>query len=79
MHDSTLTSAHKRAARAIGKPSLTVHDLRRTGATLAAQSGATVREVMRRLGHTQPTVAMIYQLADDARDAEVARRMGELA
>lgn len=28
---------------------------------------------------TQPTVAMIYQVADDARDAEVARRMGELA
>ena len=38
---------------------MTVHDLRRTGATLAAQSGATTREVMRRLGHTTAAVAMI--------------------
>lgn len=76
MHDSVLNRAHKRAAVAIGRPEMTVHDLRRTGATLAAQSGATTREVMRRLGHTTAAVAMIYQVADDARDAEVARRMG---
>lgn len=79
LHDNTLRKAHRRAACAIGRPSLTVHDLRRTGATLAAQSGATVREVMRRLGHTRPTVAMLYQVADDERDAAVAARMGGLA
>ena len=42
--------AHKAAAVAIGRPSLTLHDLRRSGATLAGQSGATVRELMRFLG-----------------------------
>ena len=79
MHDTSLRAAHKRAATAIGRPEMTVHDLRRTGATLAAQSGATTREVMRRLGHTTAAVAMIYQVADNARDAEVARRMGAMS
>ena len=63
---------------AIGRPSLTLHDLRRSGATLAGQSGATVRELMRFLGHTQPAVAMIYQIADDARDDVRAERMSAL-
>lgn len=75
MHDSVLYKAHKRAARAIGRGTLTLHDLRRTGATLAAQSGATTREIMRRLAHTRPDVAMIYQVADDARDRMVADSM----
>lgn len=79
MSDVTLRKAHRRAAAAIGRPSLRVHDLRRTGATLAAQSGATIRELMRRLGHTRPDVAMVYQVADDERDAAVAARMGGLA
>lgn len=79
LSDVTLRKAHRRAAAAIGRPSLRVHDLRRTGATLAAQSGATIRELMRRLGHTRPDVAMVYQVADDERDAAVAARMGGLA
>jgi hypothetical protein len=79
MSDVTLRKAHRRAAAAIGRSSLRVHDLRRTGATLAAQSGATIRELMRRLGHTRPDVAMVYQVADDERDAAVAARMGGLA
>jgi len=62
----------------IGKPTLTIHDLRRTGATLAGQSGATVKELMHRLGHTLPQVAMIYQVADAQRDAAVASRMSAL-
>lgn len=79
LSDVTLRKAHRRAASAIGRPSLRLHDLRRTGATLAAQSGATIRELMRRLGHTRPDVAMVYQVADDERDAAVAARMGGLA
>lgn len=73
-----LLRAHKTAAKAAGHPDMTVHDLRRTGATLAGQSGATIRELMRRLGHTTPGVAMIYQRADDDRDRAVAQRMSEL-
>lgn len=78
LHDQVMREAHKRGAQAIGKPTLTIHDLRRTGATLAAQSGATTKEIMRRLGHTTAAMAMLYQVADDERDAAVARRMGEL-
>lgn len=78
MSESALRDAHVIGRAAIDKPGLTIHDLRRTGATLAGQSGATTKELMRRLGHTQPQVAMLYQVADDERDAEVARRMGPL-
>ena len=79
LHDQVMREAHKRGAQAIGQPTLTVHDLRRTGATLAAQSGATTKEIMRRLGHTTAAVAMLYQVADDVRDAAIARRMDELS
>lgn len=75
LNDTVVYKAHKHAAKAIGRPTLTLHDLRRTGATLAAQSGATTKEIMRRLGHTRPDVAMIYQIADDARDRAVANAM----
>ena len=75
LNTSVLRDAHRRAAKAIGRPTLTLHDLRRTGATLAAQTGATVKELMRMLGHTQPGVAMLYQVADEQRDRERAERM----
>lgn len=78
MSESTLWDAHVVGREAINKPTLTIHDLRRTGATLAGQSGATVKELMHRLGHTLPQVAMIYQVADAQRDAAVASRMSEL-
>ena len=63
----------------IGKPELRVHDLRHAGAVLAAQSGATVAELMHRIGHTTPAMAMTYQHVAANRDAEIARRMSELA
>ena len=75
MDPNVLREAHKKAAKAIERPTLTLHDLRRTGATLAAQTGATIKELMRMLGHTQPGVAMLYQIADNDRDRERAQRM----
>lgn len=77
MNDSMLNKAHKRAAAAIGRPNLTIHDMRRTAATLAAQGGATTYEVMRLLGHTRPDVAMMYQLTDTERDRERAARLDD--
>jgi integrase len=55
-----------------------LHDLRHAGLTLAAQSGATLAEVMRRAGHSSSRAAMIYQHAAERRDAEVAKRLGRL-
>ncbi|HET9646940.1 MAG TPA: hypothetical protein VFP34_01755, partial [Microlunatus sp.] len=42
---------------------------------LAAQSGATIAELMHRLGHTTPAAAMRYQHAAAERDREIAQRM----
>jgi integrase len=42
----------RKAGEAAGRPDLRFHDLRHTGATLAAASGATFAELMQRLGHT---------------------------
>ena len=69
----------EKARSAIGKPSLRVHDLRHVGAVLAAQSGATTAELMHRLGHTTPQMALRYQHVAEGRDAAIAARMSQLA
>lgn len=69
----------EKARAAIGKPNLRVHDLRHVGAVLAAQSGATTAELMNRLGHTTPAMALRYQHVAAGRDAEIAERMSRLA
>ena len=63
----------------MGEPDMRVHDLRHVGATLAAQAGATTKELMRRLGHTTSAMAMRYQIAAAERDAAIAERLSELA
>lgn len=65
------------AREAIGRPDLHWHDLRRTAATLGAQSGATVREMQHRLGHTTPTMALHYQAATIERDRLISERLQE--
>jgi len=60
---------------AIGLPAVRPHELRHTGATLAAATGATTKELMRRLGHSSPTAALLYQHAADDRDAAIARAL----
>jgi integrase len=67
------------ARRAASLPGAHLHDLRHAGLTMAAQSGATLAEVMRRAGHSSSRAAMIYQHAAERRDAEVAERLGRLA
>jgi integrase len=68
----------EKARAAIGKPRLRVHDLRHVGAVLAAQSGATTVELMRRLGHATPQMSLIYQHVAEGRDAEIAARLSKL-
>ncbi|UGQ15136.1 site-specific integrase [Yinghuangia sp. ASG 101] len=48
------------------------YDLRHTGNTLAAQSGATLKELMVRAGHSTERAAMIYQHSTDERQREIA-------
>ncbi len=50
------------------------HDLRAFAATMHAQSGATLRETMKLLGHSTTVAAMAYQ-ATTGRESELADRM----
>jgi integrase len=69
----TFNRLWKRALRDAGaNPDLHLHDLRHTGGTLAAQTGATLRELMTRLGHSTPRAALIYQHATSERDKRIA-------
>jgi integrase len=71
--------AWDKARKAAGRPDLRFHDLRHTGAVLAAQTGATLAELMNRLGHSTPRMAIRYQHVAEDRDTEIARRLSELA
>jgi integrase len=79
MHGDNYRTHWEKARAAIGKPNLRVHDLRHVGAVLAAQSGATTAELMHRLGHTTPQMALRYQHVAEGRDAEIAERLSKLA
>lgn len=76
---STLYRTFYRAREAAGRPDLRFHDLRHTGAVLAASTGATLAELMARLGHSTPAAAMRYQHAAQGRDAQIAAALSALA
>lgn len=61
------------------RPDLRFHDLRHSGAVLAAATGATLAELMARLGHSTPAAAMRYQHAARGRDREIAALLSKLA
>lgn len=57
---------------------LHLHDLRHTGSTLSASSGASLRELMARIGHSSTRAAMIYQHATRDRDHAIAAALDAL-
>ncbi|MBF9129307.1 site-specific integrase [Plantactinospora sp. S1510] len=57
---------------------LHLHDLRHTGSTWSAQSGATLKELMARIGHSSTRAAMIYQHATRDRDHTIAAALDAL-
>jgi len=79
MHHGSLYKVFKPARAAAGRPDLSWHGLRHTGATMAAQQGATLAELMERLGHSTVTAALRYQHAASDRQAELARRLSAMA
>lgn len=76
---STLYKSYYPAREKAGRPDLRWHDLRHTGAVLAASTGATLAELMARLGHSTPGAALRYQHAAQGRDAEIAKALSKLA
>ena len=79
LQPSTLYRHFYKARVAAGRPDLRFHDLRHSGAVLAAQTGATLAELMERLGHSTPQAAMRYQHAAKGRDKEIAANLSKLA
>lgn len=59
----------------MGKVGLHFHDLRHTGNTLAAQSGASTRDLMARMGHDSMNAAIIYQHATRPADRAIANAL----
>lgn len=67
------------ARAAAGRPDLRFHDLRHTGAVLAASTGASLAELMSRLGHSTAGAALRYQHASRDGDKIIAGKLSELA
>ncbi|MEU7425037.1 tyrosine-type recombinase/integrase [Streptomyces sp. NPDC040750] len=68
----------RRACDDAGIKGLHFHDLRHTGNTLAASTGASTRELMTRMGHSTARAALIYQHASAGRDRVIADAVSEL-
>jgi integrase len=75
---STLAKSFEKARAAAGRPDLRFHDLRHTGATMAAGAGASLAELMSRLGHSTPAAALRYQHAAAGRDHQIAVALSAL-
>lgn len=75
---STLYGVFYPAREKAGRPDLRFHDLRHTGAVLAAATGAPLAELMARLGHSTPGAAMRYQHASADRDQAIAAALSGL-
>ena len=67
-----------RARERVGLPDLHFHDLRHVAATLAAETGAGVKEIMYRIGHSSPQAALRYQHASQRRDRSIADGISKL-
>lgn len=79
LHPSTIMKTYRKARKKAGREDLRIHDLRHTHATLAAQAGATLKEMMERMGQSTVEAAMVYQHVAAGRDAVIAERMAKLA
>jgi integrase len=67
------------ALKAAGLADMHFHDLRHTGNTLAATAGATLRELMDRMGHDSERAALVYLHGSDARRQAIADTLSQLA
>ncbi|MFY0406915.1 tyrosine-type recombinase/integrase [Solicola sp. PLA-1-18] len=78
LQPSTLYKSFYAAREKALRPDLRWHDLRHTGAVLAASTGATLAELMGRLGHSTPGAALRYQHAAQGRDMEIAKALSKM-
>lgn len=79
MPGDSLTQAFSRARDRLGMEGFRFHDLRHTGQTLAAATGATLADLMKRLGHSSPAAAMRYLHTVNGRDEAIAEALSAIA
>lgn len=75
---NALQGSWESARESIGRSDLRLHDLRHTGLTLSAATGATTAELMHRAGHSSASAALRYQHATENRDRVLAIALGGL-
>jgi integrase len=78
LYRATFNAAWDRARRSCGMTDFHFHDLRHTGNTLAAGTGASTKELMARMGHASARAALIYQHASEERDVVIAERLSAM-
>lgn len=79
MRGNAVSKAFGRARVRVGMEHFTFHDMRHTGQTLAAATGATLKDFMKRMGHASTAAAYRYMHTVDGRDAEIASALSEIA
>ena len=67
------------AVAEVGQSGIHFHDLRHAGNTLTADEGASLRELMDRIGHSSTRAALIYLHSSDERQRKLADAVGERA
>jgi integrase len=72
---SNLGATWRRACTSAGVPQVRLHDLRHVAQVFAAEAGATLPELMARLGHATPAAALVYLHARTDRDLKITQAL----
>src|SRR5262249_49114269 len=67
-----------KASEAVGLHEVHFHDLRHTGNQFAADTGASLRELMDRMGHNSTRAALVYLHATSERQRTIADAVGAM-
>ncbi len=73
------STTFRHVAGPLGMSHMTFHDLRHTANTISASTGATVRELMHRMGHASPEASLRYLHATKERDNIIAQAVNAIA
>jgi hypothetical protein len=76
-HSNFYRRAWLKAVEAAGLSGVHFHDLRHTGNALTADAGASLRELMERMGHSSTRAALIYLHSTSERQRTLAMRWAD--
>jgi integrase len=78
-HSNFCRRVWRPAFKAAGLSPVHFHDLRHSGNQLAADAGASLRELMDRMGHSTTRAAMVYLHGSDERQQVIADALSKRA